>query len=361
MKRIILVFAWIFIVPILLLIAFSTLDHLDAFSNVDILYGIDYVPAMWISLLLLMPVALFFFSGRRAIAIIITFIAFAYVAAFGDFSLSFLVPNKKPAAGASKKISVMALNVQYYSNGLKKVFSEVRSLNPDVVLLSENTLSDSLFKIAEHIISPMQFYMGHSNSTAILSKYPVLEFKEINLPSHEASLSGSNDIQDQQSHPYRSFTHAILDVEGIRLHVLSIRLIAGRPKNHTLEENIRWGRYLLNTQMDEVNAFIKYVKSLDGPVIFGGDLNAPPLSKPTRKIHALATDAYMIHHFWGDYTFRTEAPTMRLDYLFCMNNAVPINAYRPPLVVSDHFPVVAEFLLPATSSTVSNLGRITYR
>ena len=361
MKRIILVFAWISIIPTLLLIAVSTLDHLDAFSNVDILYGIDYVPAIWISLLLLIPVALFFVSGRRAIAIIITFIAIAYVAAFGDFSLSFLVPNKKPAARASIKISVMALNVQYYSNGLKNVLGGIRSLNPDVVLLSENTLSDSLYKTAKHIISPMQFYMGHSNSTAILSKYPVLEFKEVNLPSHEASLSGSNDIQDQQDNPCRSFTHAVLDIEGIRLHVISIRLIAGRPKNHTLEENIRWGRYLLNTQMDEVNAFIKYVKSLDGPVIFGGDLNAPPLSKPMRKIQALATDAYMANHFWGDFTFRTEAPTMRLDYLFCMNNAIPINAFRSPMIISDHFPVVAEFLLPGISTTVSNLGGITYR
>jgi len=361
MKRIMLVFAWLFIVPISLLIAVSTLDHIDVFSNTDILYGIDYVPAIWISLFLLIPVTLFFFCGKRTEAGIFTFMTIIYVAAFGDFSLSFLVQNKKPAVWASKKISVMALNVQYYSNGLKKVFSGIRSLNPDVVLISENTLSDSLYKTAKHIISPMQFFMGHSNSTAILSKYPVLEFKEINLPSHEASLSGSNDIQDQQSHPYRSFTHAVLDVEGIHLHVISIRLIAGRPKNHTLEENIRWGRYLLNTQMDEVNAFIKYVKSLDGPVIFGGDLNAPPLSKPMRKIQALATDAYMTNHFWGDYTFRTEAPTMRLDYLFCMNNAVPINAYRPTLVISDHFPIVAEFLVPGKSSTISNHERITYR
>jgi endonuclease/exonuclease/phosphatase (EEP) superfamily protein YafD len=203
--------------------------------------------------------------------------------------------------------------------------------------------------------------MGHSNSTAIISKYSVLEFKEINLPSHEASLSGSNDIQDQYRHPFRSFTHAVLDVEGIRLHVISIRLIAGRPKNHSLEENIRWGRYLMDTQMDEVNAFIQYVKSLDGPLIFGGDLNAPPSSKPMRRIQALATDAYMTNHFWGDYTFRTEAPTMRLDYLFCMNNVVPMNACRPPLIISDHFPIVAEFLLPATSTTAGNHEGIVYR
>jgi endonuclease/exonuclease/phosphatase (EEP) superfamily protein YafD len=356
-----LVFAWLLIVPISVLIAVSTLDHLDVFGNADSFYGIDYVPVLWISLLLLIPITLFFLCGRRMVAAIFTIIAITYVAAFGDFSLSFLVQKNKPEVWTSKKISIMALNVQYYSNGLQKVLGGIQSLNPDVVLLSENTLSDSLYKIAKRIVRPKQFYMGHSNSTAIISKYPVLEFKEINLPSHEASLSGSNDIQDQYRHPYRSFTHAVLDVEGIHLHVISVRLIAGRPKNHTLEENIRWGRYLMGTQLDEVNALIKYVKSLDGPIIFGGDLNAPPSSKPMRKIQALATDAYMINHFWGDYTFRTEAPTMRLDYLFCMNNAIPINAYRPPLIISDHFPIVAEFILQAPSTTAGNHGGIVYR
>jgi endonuclease/exonuclease/phosphatase (EEP) superfamily protein YafD len=142
------------------------------------------------------------------------------------------------------------------------------------------------------------------------------------------------------------------------VHVVSIRFIAGRPKNNTIEENLRWGKYLLATQMQEVEAFTAYVRGLRGPVIFGGDLNAPPLSKPMRKIQRMATDAYMANHFWGDYTFRTELPTMRLDYLFSMNNVIPIHARRPHLTVSDHFPVVADFWIPALDTVQSAKGSI---
>lgn len=307
MKRIILILAWLLIVPLLLLVVVSTFDHLEVFNETNSLYGIDYLPAVWIGFVLVIPIALFFLLKKRVLAAIFTVITLIYLAAFGDFSLSFLIPQKKPLATDSPKISVVALNVQYYSNGLQKVLGGIRSLNPDVVLLSENTLTDSLYNVAKNLLYPMEFYMGHSNSTAIISKYPVQEFKEINLPSHEASLSGSNDIQDQYRHPLRSFTHAVLNVDGVKVNIISIRLIAGRPKNNTLEENLRWGRYLLATQMDEVDSFIKYLKCLDGPIIFGGDLNAPPLSKPMRRIQSIALDAYMTNHFWGDYTFRVEA------------------------------------------------------
>ncbi len=202
--------------------------------------------------------------------------------------------------------------------------------------------------------------MGHRNSTAILSRYPVAEFKEIELPSHEASLSGSNDINDLSRQPHRSFVHAILNVDGTFLHVISIRFIAGRPKNNTFEENLRWGKYLLATQMQEVDAFTAYLSKLQGPIIFGGDLNAPPLSKPIRKIQNIATDAYMANHIWGDYTFRTDFPRMRLDYLFCMNQVIPDQARRPHLMVSDHFPVVADFWIPAANSIQTKKGGIAF-
>ena len=232
----------------------------------------------------------------------------------------------------------------YYDHGVMEVMNGILSLGADVALLSENDLPDTLFSLVQRKIAPMKLYMGHRNSTAILSRYPVAEFKEIELPSHEASLSGSNDINDLSRQPHRSFVHAILNVDGTFLHVISIRFIAGRPKNNTFEENFRWGKYLLATQMQEVDAFTAYLSKLQGPIIFGGDLNAPPLSKPMRKIQNMATDAYMANHIWGDYTFRTDSPRMRLDYLFCMNQVIPDQARRPAFDSIGSLPRCRRFL-----------------
>ncbi len=259
---------------------------------------------------------------------------------------------------AVKKIRVAALNVQYYDHGVIEVMNGILSLGADVALLSENDLPDTLISLVQRKIAPMRLYMGHRNGPAILSRYPVVDFKEIELPSHEASLSGSNDINDLSRQPHRSFVHAVLNVDGTYIHVISIRLIAGRPKNNTIEENFRWGKYLLTTQMQEVDAFTSYLSGLHGPIIFGGDLNAPPSSKPMRKIQRMATDAYMESHIWGDYTFRTDSPRMRLDYLFCMNQVIPDQAKRPHLMVSDHFPVVADFWIPAGTSIQAYKGDI---
>jgi endonuclease/exonuclease/phosphatase (EEP) superfamily protein YafD len=346
LKHLILIVGWVLEALIILLMVISTLDHLDAFSSKDALYGLDYLPALWLGGLAVVPVVLFFLSGKRKLAFPLLVVVCIYTAAFGDFSISFLIPRNHPAFGSAKKITVAALNVQYYAHGVDEVMDGIISLGADVVLLSENVLSDSFYSLVKRKIAPMQLYMGHLNSTAILSRYPVVDFKEVELPSYEASLSGSNDINDISNHAHRSFVHALLNVDGSYVHIVSIRFIAGRPKNHTIEENLRWGKYLLTMQMQEVDAFSVYLRGLQGPIIFGGDLNAPPSSKPMRKIQCMATDAYMASHFWGDYTFRTEFPTMRLDYLFCMNNVVPDHARRSHLTVSDHFPVVADFWIP---------------
>ena len=358
MKHVLRVIGWILAALVIVLLVISTLDHLDAFSSEDALYGIDYLPALWLGALAVVPIVLFNLLGERKFAFPLLTVALIYTAAFGDFSLSVFVPKKQLSSRTAKKITVAALNVQYYSHGVNEVLDGILSLGADVALLSENDLSDSLSSVVKEKIAPMQLCMGHRNSVAILSRYPVADFKEIELPSYEASLSGSNDIDDLSHHPHRSFAHARVNVNGTQVNVLSIRFIAGRPKNNTLEENLRWGKYLLVMQMQEVDAFTAYVRGLRGPIIFGGDLNAPPLSKPMRKIQRIATDAYMANHLWGDYTFRTELPTMRLDYLFSMNNVIPDHACRPRLTVSDHFPVVADFWIPIADTVQATKGGI---
>ena len=355
MKRVLQILGLVVLAPLLVLLFYSTLDHADLLERTNAWYGIDYLSPLWLGLAMILPVVLLFGGGWKRTAAAAAAVTILYLGMFGDFSLSVLLP-KTPAVPDAAKIRVAALNVEYYANGLRTVLDSVRAMDADVVFLSENAVPDSLKSEARRIVAPMEFVMGHDNSTAILSKYPIVEFHEVELPSYEASLSGSNDIAEMSDHIHRSFTHAVLNVRGVHIHVLSVRLIAGRPKNNAVDEQLRWGRYLLDVQMKEVASFTRYVTHLSGPVIFGGDLNAPPSSKPIRKIRAYATDAYMETHIWGDCTFRTEAPAMRLDYLFCMNHVVPLAAVRPLLKVSDHFPVTAEFLLPVSFDTTA-IGR----
>jgi endonuclease/exonuclease/phosphatase (EEP) superfamily protein YafD len=98
-------------------------------------------------------------------------------------------------------------------------------------------------------------------------------------------------------------------------------------------------------QRDELRLLLDYVSRLEGPIVFGGDLNAPPSARPIHELEAVASDAYLVTHWVGLPTFPAKFPLMRLDYLFSMNGAVATYAARPDLRVSDHCPILAHFAL----------------
>jgi hypothetical protein len=113
----------------------------------------------------------------------------------------------------------------------------------------------------------------------------VLDYKIIDLPTYLASLSSSNDIEKIKSGEiHRSFVHAVINVNGTQVNVLSLRFIEGRPKDKSLKESIKWGKYLINAQTEELTVFLGYLRSLKGTVIFGGDLKVQPNTQVVRQI-----------------------------------------------------------------------------
>ena len=128
-------------------------------------------------------------------------------------------------------------------------------------------------------------------------------------------------------------------------HVISIRFLAGRPRSQRLGDQLVWGRYLVKTHHEEGAFFLDYLSRLKGPLIFGGDLNAPPSARVIRRLTDVAQDAYLATHWWGRPTFDVNFAVLRLDYLFGMNGAVPVESSRLSDLVSDHYPVWARFVL----------------
>lgn len=340
------VLGWVFSAVALAGVLLSTLDHGDLLPASFILYGIDYVPTTAIAVLIVPGVVLLVCGGRWRYGSVLMVICAIYAIGLGDISWTSLSVRNPGLHAATPTLRVLALNVQYYTHGVDSVASALQRSHADVILLSENAFDDPEDErrlIA--LMAPMHFVQGHPNSTAILSRYPIQTWAEVELPSFEASLSGGNTIAEVETHIRRSFVHAVLDVDGGDVNIISIRFIAGRPKDHSVEENIKWGRYLMTVQLGEEEFFENYVRALRAPVIFGGDLNAPPGSKVLRRINRFAQDAYLVDHLWGEPTFRTEAPTLRLDYIFATHGAETVHSELLSEHVSDHFPVCADIVL----------------
>ena len=106
----------------------------------------------------------------------------------------------------------------------------------------------------------------------------------------------------------------------------------------------------MKTHHQEGRFFVDYLSRLRGPIVFGGDLNAPPSAKLIRSLSEVAEDAYLATHWWGRPTFEMDRPLLRLDYLFGMNGAVAVESSRLPRRVSEHHPVRARFVVSPSNA-----------
>jgi endonuclease/exonuclease/phosphatase family metal-dependent hydrolase len=246
-------------------------------------------------------------------------------------------------------LKVGAFNIKYYAYGIENISKFIKESDFDVMLLSESVLTPEKLEYLKSSLPAYTVLTDNGHDLSILSKYPVLNYKIVELPTYIASLSSSNDIEKLKANGiHRSFVHAVINVNGTDVNVLSLRLIAGRPKDKSLGESIRWGKYLVNAQAEELSVFISYIQTLKGPLIFGGDLNVQPNTKIIHRINNYAVDTYLDEHPMGLYTFKVSFPTMRIDYLFHSKDIISKKSevLKVVPVLSDHFPIKAEFLIP---------------
>lgn len=321
-----------------LIILISVLDYYDILTEDSLFDGASFLSPSWLLPPVLLLSIVLFFLDRKKLSLITIIVYLIYFLLIGDVSFKSVFSNNK-IDNSETQLSVLSLNVRYYSYGEDKIFNFIDSVDADIVLLSENTLPPDSIMIIGNIGKKYYVCSGKKYETAILSKYPVLLCREIELPTHQASLSGSNDIDSLYINPKRSFTHIRFSFKNREMDALSVRLIAGRPKSNKLKDQVEWGRYLVKKQTEEIEVFVNYLKTLEGPIVFGGDLNAPPNAKILKPLYNIADDAAYVNNFFPSPTFRTEFPVVRLDYIFTMNGFKTVEYSRLKADVSDHLPV----------------------
>jgi endonuclease/exonuclease/phosphatase family metal-dependent hydrolase len=310
-----------------------------------------YVSFFWI--LALSAVILFLFLLLRNFTVALSYLGVVILSTLSldDFSLNYIRPRIPEHNKAYDCLNVAAYNIKYYAYGIENISEFIKRSDYDVLLLSESVLTTEKLEFLKRSLPAYSILTDNGHDLSILTKCAVLNYKIIELPTYLASLSSSNDIDNlKASGIHRSFVHAIIDVNGTPVNILSLRLIAGRPKDKSINEDLRWGKYLLNAQNQELSVFISYLQTLKGPVIFGGDLNVSPNTEIIHQISHYAKDTFLEEHAFGSFTFKVSFPTMRLDYLFHSKDIISKKSevVKMRTSLSDHFPIRAEFLIPRT-------------
>jgi endonuclease/exonuclease/phosphatase (EEP) superfamily protein YafD len=348
LKVLVFVLAAISLIALVLVI----ISKLDLLPRGSLLSGFEYIPSLWMFLFSLPITILLFVIRYRHTALIYISIFTLFILFLGDYSLSmFNSANNKLNNNDFVELNVMTYNVRYFSSGEDNINKFLNQSNMDIYLLTESLLTPEKQNNIKKNMPDYTIISDGGKDVSILSKYPVLSYNIVKLPTYSASLSGGNDIGElSKNGKYRSFIHAVIDVKGIPVNVLSLRLIAGRSKNNSLKEKLIWGGYLLKAQKKELGIFLDYIRKLNGPIILGGDLNTNASSSLVRRIRKVLDDAYFSDHIFGSFTFTTSFPFTRLDYLFHSRDVIAESSEIVKSYLSDHFPVTAKFLIPKSSA-----------
>ena len=96
--------------------------------------------------------------------------------------------------------------------------------------------------------------------------------------------------------------------------------------------------YYYNKEQLLANPKIPMVVMEDKPAVLMGDFNMTP---DHAALKPLVEDAD-IQYLDTGFTFPSDAPVKKIDYIFANKYVKVENVYVPDLVVSDHRPIVAE-------------------
>lgn len=312
----------------------SSLNLVDSDSPI---FGFGFVPPYLILYLAVISAFLAVLLRKYKIVIYCVALYALFFVLLGDHSL--FTSKNLNYLDIEKVVSVATLNVAQYDKTPERISSEMKKYNPDFIFLQEINVPLSVGVENTNIAFGKDYhiFIGKVCDSAILSKYPILETHELMLPSKQPGYV-DNTPENQKDHINRYFLHAVVDVNGTKVNLLCLRLIAGRGQNldKGLEPVLHWGVYLAKVQMMESELMAEYMKKLTGPIIFGGDFNASPPAPSMAILYKNWQDVTRTTKLFPENTFNAEAPNQRLDYIFCNSELTPLKTYVAPAVVSDH-------------------------
>ena len=230
----------------------------------------------------------------------------------------------------------MSINIQHglhfteHKIDLAHIAKTIANENPDLVVMNEVYgkgegaafvgQAEEIAKILGYhaFFAPAIDITGHGPyGNALLSRTPLTECEVVNVPKAPRLYKGYYED--------RCMAKAITEVEGKKVTLLGIHF---------------------GLQPDEaelcVKTVVKAVKESEYPVVLMGDFNLTPDSPILNPIRELLTDTDAFYKGECNYTFPTDKPDIKIDYIFVSPAFTVKNVDIPQVVAADHLPVTAD-------------------
>ncbi len=229
---------------------------------------------------------------------------------------------------------VMAFNIHHAADAsgtvdVERIARVIRESGADVVALQEvdrgvdrSGRLDLVFELSEATGLPYFAFGknidfgGGAYGNALISRFPIVD--------HENVL-----LEQLETHEQRGVLSTVLDVDGSELHVFVIHF------DHANETE----------RIHSVRQVEQLLTPGPAPYVIAGDLNDIPESDTYRMMTDLVNDAWLAAGDGPGYTFPSDSPDRRIDYIFHTSGVHVSDAWVPESQASDHRPVVVEVSL----------------
>jgi endonuclease/exonuclease/phosphatase family metal-dependent hydrolase len=192
--------------------------------------------------------------------------------------------------------------------------------------------------------------VGLPYGQAIFSKYPIVRTQKLEFPNSKVNFCQSADIQIGKD----TIRVLNLHLESVKFGKEDYNFVSEITNTTAANEQLKKGSWSILSKMK--SAYIKraaqiekvagFIRSSPYPVLFCGDFNDTPVSYSYRKISNELNDAFVDAGKGLGQTHTHILPLLRIDYIFHSGTLQAIEHRTIEKDYSDHFPVVARFVLP---------------
>jgi vancomycin resistance protein VanJ len=229
------------------------------------------------------------------------------------------------------RLRVMTYNIYYGGRkGIDAIIQTVNSESPDILCVQEVSVADRE-GAAFHRLSNLfaEATCAGRGSMAIFSRYPIMS------------------VSSKPLNRLRDILRVTVRVNEIDIDIQSVHFLTSERSGNRRRRNTPLPGYLLGAlrvRSQQAETLIESIGMSARPSVIAGDFNTPPRGEAYRRIAGEYVDAFRAAGWGAGYTFRSDLPIMRIDYVFVRGLAVE-RCYVRNSKGSDHLPVVADLLI----------------
>ena len=287
-----------------------------------ILYGPRWTAALP-AILLIPPVAWlrFRWSGLALAVAVASFLGFwGFTVPWGNLLSGAAEPNKT--------LRVLTCNVQGKDLKIESLADLIKQTQPDVVCLQECHLADPLA-----VLGKEGWYFESSGEYFLASRFPILEFKELNRPDkHDRIIA----VRARLSRPGN-------DIPIVCVHLMTPRR-GLQPLIDTKAGGVPAFREIASVQRLESELLKRWVEGAPESVVLAGDFNLTAEHPLYRRDWSSYRDAFSCTGWGLGHTMFTRQIGLRIDHILCGPAWRPQYCEIGPDVGSAHVPVLADLV-----------------